>query len=239
MTPSFLLLGSGEFEPWSHEVEERSLALAVGDGSALVIPTASATEGDRVFERWATMGLEHYAEAGVRAELLPVRTREDAMRPELADRAESASLLFFSGGKPDHLADVLRDTPLFAAVVRALERGAVYAGCSAGAMVASQAPVSSRTRFGTSWLFGLGLAPHLSFGVHWDRFGRIPGLKGWLGSHLPEGSWFVGIEERTAILGEGTTWEIHGLGGVDVRGPGPTRAHHASGERFTTPATVS
>jgi cyanophycinase len=220
-------------------VECRALATAVGDGSALVIPTASATEGDRVFERWATMGLEHFSEAGVPAELLPVRSREDAMRPELADRAESASLLFFSGGKPDHLADVLRETPLFAAVVRALDRGAVYAGCSAGAMVASQSPVSSRARFGTSWLFGLGLVPHMSFGVHWDRFGRIPGLKAWLGSHLPKGSWFVGIEERTAIIGDGTDWETHGLGGVEVRGPGPMRARHASAERFQTPPSIS
>src|SRR5262245_63445341 len=58
---TFLLLGSGEFEPWTHDVESRVLAEASGDGSVVILPTASAPDGDAVFDRWAKMGLDHYA----------------------------------------------------------------------------------------------------------------------------------------------------------------------------------
>jgi len=229
---TFLLLGSGEFEPWSTEVERTALAGAVGDGSVVILPTASASEGDTVFDRWAAMGLEHYAEAEVPAEVLAVKTRDDAMRPDMAERAERASMIYFSGGKPSRLADVLRDSMLFAAIRRAIDRGAVYAGCSAGAMVASRER-DADGRGGTSWLFGLGLIPHVSFGVHWDRAARIPGAQWWLTSRIPEDSWFVGIDERTAILGDGSTWTVHGVRGVTIRHAGQlSRAE--TGEAFAT-----
>ena len=172
--PTFLLLGSGEFEPWSTEVESLALADAVGDGSVAILPTASASEGHHVFERWGRMGLDHYARSGVSASVIPVKVREDAFNPEVVATVEAASMIYFSGGKPTRLADVLRDSPLLAAIRRAMDRGAVYAGCSAGAMIASRER-NAGGRLGTSWLFGLGLVPNVSFGVHWDRAARIPG----------------------------------------------------------------
>jgi len=231
MTRTFLLLGSGEFEPWTHDVESRVLADATGDGSVVILPTASATEGDAVFDRWGRMGLQHYAEVGRRAEVLPLKRREDAFREELAERVEGASLVYFSGGKPQHLANVLRDTPLLDAILRVMDRGAVWAGCSAGAMVVSRSRDGAR---GSSWLFGLGLVPHASFGVHWDRAAKIPGLAWWMTSRLPGATWFVGIDEHTAILGDGERWEVFGRGGVDVRGP-DRRETFGAGQRFITP----
>src|SRR5438552_9863323 len=151
MTRTFLLLGSGEFEPGTRDVESRALADATGDGSVVILPTASATEGDAVFDRWGRMGVDHYAEVGLRAEVLPLKRREDSFREELAERAEGASLVYFSGGKPQHLANVLRDTPLLDAILRVMDRGAVWAGCSAGAMVVSRSRDGAR---GSSWLFG-------------------------------------------------------------------------------------
>jgi cyanophycinase len=185
-----------------------------------------------VFDRWATMGLDHYAEVGVTCEVLPVKVRDDARRDDWAERAERASIVYFSGGKPQHLAGVLRDTPLLAAILRGMDRGAVWAGCSAGAMVVSRSRDGDR---GSSWLFGLGLVPHASFGVHWDRAAKIPGLAWWMTSRLPDDTWFVGIDERTAILGDGTHWEVFGRRSVDVRGPDSRAAYHA-GDRFETVA---
>jgi cyanophycinase len=230
MPRTFLLLGSGEFEPWTHEVEARVLAQATGDGSVVILPTASSTEGDAVFDRWATMGLDHYAEAGVTAEVVPVKVREDAEREDWTDRAERGSMIYFSGGKPQHLADVLRDSPLLAAILRAMDRGAIWAGCSAGAMVVSRSRDGNR---GSSWLFGLGLVPHVSFGVHWDRAAKIPGLAWWMTSRLPDDTWFVGIDEKTAIVGDGIEWEVFGGRGIEVRGPGD-RTTYRAGQRFTT-----
>jgi cyanophycinase len=230
--PRFLLLGSGEFEPWSTEVETRALRDAVGDGSVAILPTASAAEGDHVFDRWGAMGLDHYAASGLPAKVIAVKTRDDALREDVAAAVERASMIYFSGGKPTRLADVLRDTPVFAGIRRAIDRGAVYAGCSAGAMVASRARDADGRR-GTSWLFGLGLVPHVSFGVHWDRAARVPGVQWWLTSRLPDDTWFVGIDEQTAVLGDGHRWEVHGLRTVTVRRDGdPVR--FVAGETFET-----
>ena len=232
---TFLLLGSGEFEPWACEVELEVLGSAAGDGSVVILPTASATEGEDVFARWAAMGLEHYRSMGVPAEVLPVKERAHAMDEVIAARAEEASMVFFSGGKPQHLAEVLQGSPLWEAIARALGRGAVYGGCSAGAMVASRSRSqrAARGNVGTGWLFGLGLVPNVSFGVHWDRMRWIPGMRSFLMSRLSPGVWFVGIEERTAIVGNGVNWEVHGRGGAMVRHDGGTTTFR-SGERFTT-----
>lgn len=197
---------------------------------------SSSRGGDAVFDRWARKGLDHYDGSGIVAELLSVKVREDAYRQDIVARAEAASMIYFTGGKPNLLADVLRDSPLLAAVRRAMERGAVYAGCSAGAIVASREH-NAEGRVGTSWLFGLGLVPNVSFGVHWDRWSQVPGTQWWMTSRLPDDTWFVGIDERTALYGDGTNWEVAGLGTASVRGPGVS-AIYEPGDRFVTPSSA-
>lgn len=84
-----------------------------------------------------------------------------------------------------------------------------------------------------TWRFGLGLVPQVAFGVHWDRVRRVPGAAWWVSSRLPDGTWFVGIDERTAIVGDGTAWTVHGLGSVTVRRDSGTATYEA-GEGFET-----
>lgn len=230
---NYLLMGSGEFEPWSHEPEAAALAMANGNGSVAILPTASSREGDEVFERWGSMGLAHYSEVGIPAEVIPIKIREDALRNDLAARIEAASMVFVSGGKPRHLAAVMAGTPSWTAVLDLIDRGGVYAGCSAGAMVASQWR-GAHTKLASGWLFGLGLIDHVSFGVHWDRASKLPGINRFAVSRIPDHTWFVGIDERTAIVGDGTAWEIHGGSEVRARSRGVARIHGV-GERFETP----
>ncbi len=230
---TFLLLGSGEFEPWSSEVERVALQGASGDGSVLVLPTASAPEGERVFDRWAQMSLGHYASMGVSARVVPVKTRADAERADLAEALGGASMAFFSGGNPRYLAATLRDTSFLAALLLAMARGLVFGGCSAGAIVAGRAP-DAKPRLGTAWLTGLGLIANVSFGAHWDRMRYFPGARPFLMSRLDHGGSFVGIDERTAILGDGERWTVHGARTAMVRHAGVTRSHRA-GESFVLP----
>jgi len=231
MGRTFLLMGSGEFEPWSEPVERA--ALDGSGGHVAVLPTASSAEGDEVFERWGRMGLEHYEAMGLSARVVPIKTREDAEREDLATELEGASMVFFSGGKPQHLAKVIHGTLAWDVLGRALDRGAVYAGCSAGALVASQTRDHREERAKAGWVFGLGLVPHVSFGVHWDKVKVIPGLRSFVMSRTPKGSWFVGLEERTAILGDGQGWTVHGIGGVMVRHAGVTEVYR-DGQAFET-----
>jgi len=228
---TFLLMGSGEFEPWSEEVERA--ALAGRPARVAICPTASAPDGAEVFDRWSSMGLEHYAGVGAQAEVVPLRTRADAELPEVAAAIENAGMVFFSGGNPRYLADTIQGTAFWAALASALDAGTVYAGCSAGAMVAGRRP-ESRPRFGAAWVSGLGLVEGGSFGVHWDRARYIPGLRTFVTSKAG-GGWFAGIDEHTAILGDGSDWEVFGLGAVSFRLNGSTRRLRA-GERFSTPA---
>jgi cyanophycinase len=229
---TFLLMGSGEFEPWSVEVERAALHGARGDGSVAIVPTASFPDGLAIFERWGAMGLAHYEAMGVAARLVSLRDRSDAMREEFASQVADASMVFFSGGKPRYLAEAIGGTPFWDGMLAALDRGAVFAGCSAGAMIASHAS-DGKERLGGAWLLGLGLIANTSFGVHWDKVRFIPGMRPFLMRRVRRDGWFVGIDERTAILGDGSRWTVFGNRTAMVRGRGRTRSFLA-GESFAT-----
>src|SRR2546425_11430331 len=111
-------MGSGEFEPWTAEVDRWLLERATGDGGVLILPTASAAEGDQVFHRWARMGIDHYAELGVPARVVPVKTRDEADDPAFAGSGGEASMAFFSGGNPAYLAGVLAGSRFWAAILQ-------------------------------------------------------------------------------------------------------------------------
>lgn len=228
----FLLLGAGEFLPWSGEAERHVLSTA-RPGPVAVLPTASALEGETAFQRWAGMGLAHYEEIGVEAHVVPLRHREDASDPEVLAGLAGASMFFFSGGNPQHLAQVLDGTPVLDALLTALRDGAVFAGCSAGAMVAGARGTGRGPAF---WHVGLGLLPNVRFGVHWNRMpGHLPGLKEFLVSGTRHGEHhFIGIDEGTAIAGDGLRWRVFGAGGADVRTDGERRRYLA-GEEFELP----
>jgi cyanophycinase-like exopeptidase len=229
MTPAgrFLLLGSGEFEPWSADAEHFALRGASGHGSVVVMATASGREGDAVFERWTAMGLAHYASLDVPASAVRVRSRADALAPSVAGPIDSASMVFFSGGSPAYLAATVAGTPVWDAVTRLVARGGVFAGCSAGAMVAG--PGHLRFPFGS----GLGLAPDTAFGVHWDALSGwwIRWLRDLAPRRLPRSVHFVGIAERTAVATEGDRWRVFGKGAVDVRAGG-RRSSYVAGQTF-------
>ena len=62
----------------------------------------------------------------------------------------------------------------------------------------------------------------------------IPGMRGFVMARA-KGGWFAGIDERTAILGDGTDWLVYGLGSAHLRLNGTTRRFGA-GDRFSTPS---
>ena len=233
--PAFALLGSGEFDPWTAPVDEWLTTRPEAPGlRVLVIPTACAPEGDGVFDRWASKGLSHYDSFGIPAEVVPMKTREDAARPDLIATLEGAAVAFFSGGNPAYLAGVLRDTPFWDALLERMARGLAYAGCSAGVVcLGDRALDSARTRIdGTLWQPGLGVFPTCIFGAHWDALdGYMPGLTDFIVSSVPDGDVLVGIDEDTAMMGDGTHWRLAGVGGVHALSDGAW-TEHAPGSTF-------
>jgi len=223
----FLLLGSGEFEPWAAEAERFALSGATGDGSVAVLATASAREGDAVFERWLGMGVAHYDSTGIAARAVRVRTRADALDPGVARMLDDVSMVFFSGGSPKYLAQTMTGTRLWDSVRRLVDRGGVFAGCSAGAMIAG----ASGLRF--PFASGLDLLPATALGVHWDALSAwwIRWLRDLAPRRVPSHVRFVGVAEHTAIASEGDAWRVFGSGTVDMR-YGRERRAFADGERF-------
>ncbi|MBI3648371.1 MAG: Type 1 glutamine amidotransferase-like domain-containing protein [Actinobacteria bacterium] len=218
MSRTFALLGSGEFEPWSAEVDRWVLDRSPGDGRVLLLPTASAREGDGAFQGWATKGREHFARAGITAEVVPIKTREDAERPELVEWLNGASAVYFSGGNPWYLAEVLRETAFCRAMIEALDSGLGYIGCSAGVACLTESTFDSDTEdFEQVLKPGLGLARRVLFGPHWDMVDTwIPGAADFIVRSVPEGHAFVGIDEDTAMVGDGRAWRVFGRQEVHV-----------------------
>jgi cyanophycinase len=213
------LLGSGEFDPWSEPVERRLIERSRNpNGVALVLPTASAHEGDASFDAWGAKGLEHFASLGLGAEVVPLKTRDDAHDDAIVRRLGDASMVFFSGGNPARLAGILRDTPFWRALVAAVEEGLPFAGCSAGVAFLTETTFDSDTRdLESVWAPGLGYVRDVLFGPHWDIVDTwIPGASAFIVGSVRPGQTFVGLDEDTAMVGDGTSWKVIGRQKVHV-----------------------
>ncbi len=193
----------------------------------MILPTASAPDGEQVFARWGRMGREHFGALGAAVEVVPAATRADAADPAFVDAVADADLVYLSGGKPDHLFEVLVDTPLLAAMRSAWERGAALAGCSAGAMVLAGQRLSfgGRVLMPSRWRAGLGFVPGAAVAPYCDRWPET--MMAPLVLLAPAGIAVLGIDEETALVGGGDAWRVHGPGRVTVwRGSHRVRHHH-------------
>jgi cyanophycinase-like exopeptidase len=232
MSRAYALLGSGEFDPWTTSIDRWLLGRdGASGGRVLILPTASAAEGDDVFDMWARKGLDHYGRQGIEAAVVPLKTREDAHRDDVVASLEDASVAFFSGGNPAYLSSVLQDSPFWRALLRAMDRGLAYAGCSAGvACLGDIAPDSARVEFDEHlWQPGLKLFPGFWFGPHWDALdGFAPGLTDFIVSEVPREATLVAIDENTALVGDGSRWDVVGVASAHVMHDG-NWTHHGSG----------
>ncbi len=105
------LVGSGEFLPAIAEIYAGLLAATCRTRPRVVIlPTASWPDGEEVFQRWASMGVDHFAALGAEVEPVLVRDRLDADDASHVKAIGEADLIYLSGGKPGHLTDSLAET---------------------------------------------------------------------------------------------------------------------------------
>ena len=229
------LVGSGEYLPVMTGVE--GLLLRGRAPRYVQIPTAAAPEGEQSLRRWLDLGAAQADRLGVQQVPVVARDRDEADSADLAGLVKGAGLVYLSGGSPTYLAQTLRGTQLWEAVLAAWRSGAALAGCSAGAIAltswvpAMRAPLSDPDP-------GLGVVPHLRVLPHFDRMlGWVPDLLTRALLHPPEGTTVVGIDEDTAIVdlsGTGCTWQVHGRQQAWIITDGPRRGHPA-GTTLTTP----
>jgi cyanophycinase len=228
------LVGSGEYLPVMTEIER---SLIAGRAPRYVqLATAAAPEGEDSLARWHRLGREQAERLGVEQVVVDVRTREDAESKQWADAIKGAGLIYLSGGNPAFLAETLRGTAVWHAIVAEHEQGAALAGCSAGAMALSDWAPRMRDLVHPNQPTGLRLVQQVRVIPHFDKMlGWMPDMLRNALLHKPEGTTLIGIDEDTALVSVGHgEWEVQGRQSVWVLGQG-SRVEHASGTRLTLP----
>jgi cyanophycinase len=207
MSGMLALVGGGEWqEGCSFDAD---LLAASGGDEVLVLPTAAAYEHP---ERAVATAEAWFAGLGGRVRGLMVLSRPDALDEENAAAVRAARFIYLSGGSPMHLRSVLKDSPVWDAIVAAWDDGAVLAGSSAGAMVLCDPMVDPR---GGAFTVGLGLVAQLTPIPHHDHWSEDKAHRTL--QLAPEGLTVVGIDERTALVRDPEgRWSEAGAGKVVV-----------------------
>jgi cyanophycinase-like exopeptidase len=223
MPGSVALVGAGEFLDVMAEFD-RGLLEATGRfrPRVVILPTASAPDGEAAFQGWAEMGVRHFASLGAEVEPVLVRSIADGFDGAALQAIGESDLVYLSGGHPRHLLSVLLGSPLGAAILAASARGTVIAGCSAGAMAIVGRSVDFRVLpkariplpFPLRWRAGLGLVEGLSVLPHYDAWPEP--LSAFVALQAPRGGVLLGIDEETAVVGRNGAWQVHGRGRVTV-----------------------
>jgi len=238
MMGTIALVGAGEFLDTMNAVDQALLEKA-GGSRVVVLPTASAPDGSGVPEHWAQMGIEHFNRLGAQTEAVMALDRAACFDPTLAGRVRAANLVYFSGGKPDYLYNTLVETPVWAAVQAVLERGGVVAGCSAGAMVmGSHVPAFSK-HLGLPWVDGWQPAfGWVQQGIIVPHYNELPEiLVGVVFGRRPPGSFLIGVDAHTALVGANGRWKVMGAGRVTLR-QGREVKRYAHGQMVPLPTGV-
>ena len=210
------LVGAGEYLPVMEGVDRYLLdSLNVGTPRVVCLPTAAGEEGPESVNRWSRMGVEHFKKLGAEVTALPIIDKVSANDEQFVLKLENADLIYFSGGNPAYLYQTMKGSRAWAAMQKAWSSGAVYAGCSAGAMILANRIPSFRL-FNT--LDGFGLVPAQFILPHFDAIPiMFKPLVSALKTQLKKGERLLGIDENTALIGQlGGEWKVMGQGKVHV-----------------------
>jgi cyanophycinase len=208
------LLGSGEYLPVMDGVDKYLLTHCGADGRkprVVCLPTAAGREGEASVGRWSRMGVEHFTRLGADVRAVPVIDEESANDLEHAEAVEEADLVYFSGGNPAYLHQTMKDSLVWKSAQKVWERGGVYAGCSAGAMILGREIPDFRA-MGLRSVSAFGVVPAAFIMPHFDAmpmFGKP--LVATIRHRLKAGEMMIGVDEDTAIVGKlNQTWTVMG-----------------------------
>jgi cyanophycinase len=210
------LVGSGEYLPVMEDVDRHLLASLNLNGRkprVVCLPTAAGQEGDESVNRWSRMGMEHFQKLGADVMTLRIIDKTSANDEQFVPLLENSNLIYFSGGNPNYLRETMKGSRVWSAMQKAWSNGAVYAGCSAGAMILAKRIPSFRL-FGT--IEGFGIVPAQFVIPHFDAIPAIfKPLTFALRRQLKDGELMIGVDEDTALVGTlGGEWKVMGRGRV-------------------------
>lgn len=218
------LVGGDEFRP-GNEAPDRILVEAAQargvDRPAFVIVSAVVRHDP---DRAVATAQGWFAGLGLAVDELPIRTRRQARDDAIVELSRSGAFFYLAGGDPGIIVELLRDSPVWAAIVDAWRDGAALAGSSAGAMafgswtlLRARVPGDAARQARKA----LGLVPGIAVAPHFGSFGRawVPSARSFLvgsGAVAGRGGVLLGLDERTAAVWRGGRWSAVGEGGVTL-----------------------
>ena len=211
MSGTIALVGSGEWLPVMLDVEKELLNNQ--NPVYVQLSTAAGQESSARLEHWKNLAQTQAKTLSVESRWLPVFDQDSANNPEFAEKIKGAGLIYLSGGDPTYLAETLRDSLVWNAIVNEWQNGASLAGCSAGAMALTTWVPKMRIKIGKNNedVKGLGLLPNIRVIPHFDRMlGWIPDIITRYLLNTPPGVTLVGIDENTALVGGVNSWTVKG-----------------------------
>lgn len=207
MSGHLALVGGGEWREGC--TFDRDLLAASGADEVLILPTAAAYEHP---ERAVATAERYFAGLGAKARGLDVLARPDAEDDDKAAAVRDARFVYLAGGSPLHLRSVLKDSPVWDAMLEAWQGGAVLAGSSAGAMALCDPMVDPR---GGAFTLGLGLVAQVAIIPHHDTWSPEKAKR--TITLAPAGLPVVAIDEQTALVrNPDGSWTVGGAGRVIV-----------------------
>lgn len=224
MSGPLALVGGDE---WTDGCSFDATLLEESGGSEVVVIAAAAAyqRPERVLERAESW----FASLGATVVRSGVLARPDALDSDNVAAVAAARFIYLSGGSPMHLRSVLKDTPLFDAMLTAWRGGAVLAGSGAGADVLCDPMVDPR---GGAYTVGLGVIPGLAIIPRYDAWS--PDKVQRTIAMSPTGIQVAGVPLQTALIrtdgatgagsSAGTGAEIGVGAGADSRAVGQWRS---------------
>lgn len=200
MVGALALVGGGEWtEGCGFDAE--LLASAATD-EVVVLPTAAAFENPH---RYVERAEAWFAALGARVRALDVLQRAAARDDANVEAVRSARFLYLAGDSSMHLRSVLKDTPVWDALVAAWQGGATVAG-SGNAGSALLDPMFDPR--GGAFAMGLGLVTKLAL---------LPGAEDDVAGHhrrtlelADPGLVLAAVPRGTALIAEGGSWRSAG-----------------------------
>lgn len=214
------LMGGEEFTAEMISADEFLLSY-LPSAKVAILPTAAGQEPDR--EKWIAAGVAYFASLGALSAGLDMKDAAAAADPRILNALKEFNFYYFSGGDPDYLLTVLKDSPAWRLIHSRYQSGeAILAGSSAGAMVMGRlvwAKVYKYINHGLvePWEPGLEVT---NFGIlpHFDAISRDFSADqiAQMTANIPNELKLVGIDEATAYINVNGDWSTHGAGKVHI-----------------------
>ena len=155
MTGTLALQGGGPFV--ANDALDIQLLTEAGTTKVVMLPTADAFEHP---ERLVAAALTWAERLDLEVEALMVLNRTDALDKGAARVVRKASAVYLVGDQPLHLRSVLKDTPVWRALVERYDDGGLVVAVGGSASAMCDPMVDPR---GGAFTLGLGLVDGLAF----------------------------------------------------------------------------